>query len=85
MNLWVDVPSLRIMSQHGSAVIGAIGLFKGIASLVAWGFPEGFLRCFLETLDSFVLVGLIAWFAYQMGFLLWLGRVGRGFRNVLAA
>jgi hypothetical protein len=75
---WVDIASIKILFQHASAVATAILLFKGIAILVAWGFPQGLWRTILESTDTVVLVGLVIWFAYQMGCLFWKERVRIG-------
>jgi len=71
---WVDSDTLKILSHHASGVIGAIAVFMVIGFLVEWGF-KGKLKIVMETIDSFVLVGLMIWLAYQMGVLLWKRRV----------
>lgn len=75
---WIDIDTLKILSRHASGVIGAIVFFKVIALFVEWGFKEGDLRTIVETIDSFVLVGLSVWLAYQMAYLLWIRRVRNG-------
>lgn len=72
---WLDINTLKILSRHASGVIGAMVVFKLIGLFIEWGFKEGTLRNVLVTIDSFVLMGLFIWLIYQMGRLLWMGRV----------
>lgn len=82
---WVDIETLKILSQHASGVIGAIVVFELIGLAVNWGLSPGTLKTVLNTLDSFVLVGLVVWLAYQMGCLLWKKRVRNGPANYILA
>ena len=75
---WIDVNTLRILSRHLSGVIGTIAVFMVVYFLIEWAWPEGILKTILETIDSFVVVALFIWLAYQMAYLLWMRRVRNG-------
>ena len=68
---WVDLPTIRALSQHASATLAALGFFAIVhfaRKLVSLSETS---RTILEILDEFALVGLFGWLIYQMARLLW--------------
>lgn len=72
---WVDVKILKILSRHASGVIGAIAVFGAVGFAVELLVKESTLKTVVKIIDSFVLVGLVVWLAYQLARLLWTRRV----------
>jgi hypothetical protein len=82
-NEWLDIKSMRTLSQHASAILTAVVLFTLIAlALKLIPLPDA-VRYVLEGMEDLGLTGLFGWFFWQMALVLWKGRVRNG--NLLLA
>ena len=72
---WLDLNSLKLLSQHTSAIAGAVVSFWAISKLVRWAAGIGTFANCVEYGEKFILALLLLWFTYQMLILLWKGRV----------
>ncbi len=72
---WLDLKTLKLLSQHTSAVVGAAASFYLISRIVRWAAGEGTFSQLVEYGEKFVLAILLVWFTVEMGKLLWKGRV----------
>jgi len=85
---WLDLNSLKLLSQHTSVVAGAVLSFWAISNFVRWAVGVGTFSTCIEYGEKGVLAVLLVWFTYQMLLLLWKGRVklrnGVNFISVLA-
>jgi len=72
---WLDLKTLKLLSQHTSAVAGAVGSFYLISRMVRRVVGPGQLSDGIETGEKFVLTILLIWFTIEMLKLLWKGRV----------
>jgi hypothetical protein len=72
---WLDLSSLKLLSQHTSAIAGAVVSFWAISKLVRWTAGIGTFANCVEYAEKFILAVLLLWFTYQMFVLLWKGRV----------
>jgi hypothetical protein len=72
---WIEVNTLKLLSQHTSAIIGAAGSFYLISKAVRWAAGEGLFSQCVEYGEKFVFAVLLVWFTIEMFKLLWKGRV----------
>jgi hypothetical protein len=72
---WLDLKTLKLLSQHTSAIGAAVGSFWLISKMVRMGVGPGRLSDGIETGERVILTMLLVWFTYQMLILLWKGRV----------
>jgi hypothetical protein len=72
---WIDVATVKALSQHASSTLAALGFFAILRLALALVTLSATTRIILEGLDEFVLVGLFIWLIYQMACLLWKGRI----------
>jgi hypothetical protein len=72
---WLDLNSLRLLSQHTSAIAGAVVSFWAISKLVRWAAGIGTFANCVEYGEQVILALLLVWFTCQMFMLLWKGRV----------
>lgn len=72
---WLDLNSLKLLSQHTSAIAGAVVSFWAISKLVRLTAGIGTFADCVEYCEKFILAVLLLWFTYQMFLLLWKGRV----------
>jgi len=72
---WLDLNSLKTLSQHTSAIVGAVVSFWGISKLVRLAAGIGTFADCIEYGEKVILAVLLVWFTYQMFLLLWKGRV----------
>jgi hypothetical protein len=72
---WLDLNSLKLLSQHTSAIGGAVVSFWAISKLVRWAAGIGTFANCVEYGEQVILAVLLLWFTYQMFLLLWKGRV----------
>jgi hypothetical protein len=72
---WFDLKTLKLLSQHTSAVVGAAGSFYLISNIVRWAAGEGTFSQWVEHGERFVLAILLVWFTVEMFKLLWKGRI----------
>lgn len=80
---WIDVATIKALTQHASATLIALILF-GIVRFALKLVPlSETTRAILEVVDEVVLVGLFAWLIYQMGCLLWKGRIKNASTNLV--
>jgi uncharacterized membrane protein len=82
---WIGLSTIKVYVSHTIVTMGAVLIFVLLRSVIRWGVGKGTLQDVLEMIDSVMLAGLFIWFMYQMGVILWNGRVriGRPF-TVLA-
>ena len=73
---WIDLPTVRALSQHASGTLAALFFFGIVRIAIEFVKLSAVTRIILEGLDEFVLVGLFVWLIYQMARLLWKGRIG---------
>lgn len=72
---WLDVKTLKLLSQHTSAVAGAAISFWIISKLIRWAAGAGTFSASIEYGEKFVLATLLIWFTIEMSKVLWKGRV----------
>jgi hypothetical protein len=72
---WIDLNSLKLLSQHTSAIAGAVLSFWAISNFVRWAVGVGTFANCIEYCEKGILAVLLGWFTYQMLLLLWKGRV----------
>jgi hypothetical protein len=72
---WLDINSLKLLSQHTSAIAGAVISFWAISKFVRWTAGVGTFANCVEYGEKGILAVLLVWFTYQMFLLLWKGRV----------
>ena len=63
---WIDLKTWKLLSHHVSAVVVTILSFKIVYWLVAWGFPDGVAKTIIETVDTWMIVGLLLVFAFRV-------------------
>jgi hypothetical protein len=68
---WVDLDTIKVCVRHATGTIGAVLVFLAVRVVIHFGIEKGTLQTILEAVDSFVLVGLFVWLAYQMFVILW--------------
>ena len=72
---WLDLPTIKLLSQHASASLAALGFFGIVRFALALVPLSSVTKTTLEALDEFALVGIVVWLIYQMACLLWKGRI----------
>jgi hypothetical protein len=72
---WIDVPTIKALTQHASATIVALALFAVVRFVVTLVPLLPATRTIIEVTDEVVLVGLFVWLIVQMALLLWKGRI----------
>lgn len=72
---WIDLDTIKACGRHATGAVGAVLIFLAIRLVIKFGVKEGTLQDILETIDSFVLVGLFLWIAFQTGVILWNRRI----------
>lgn len=72
---WLDVKSLKLLSQHTSANAGAVFSFWAISSFVRWAVGVGTFANWIEYCERGILAVLLVWFTSQMLLLVWKSRV----------
>lgn len=72
---WLDLNSLKLLSQHTSAIAGAVISFWAISNFVRRAVGVGTFANCIEYGEKCILAVLLVWFTYQMLLLLWKGRV----------
>jgi hypothetical protein len=72
---WIDLASIKALSQHASATLTAFACF-GVIDFVAKRMQLSELTTnIVDAIEEMVLVGLLIWFVYQMGLVLWKRRL----------
>jgi hypothetical protein len=72
---WLDLKTLKLLSQHTSAVAGAAFSFYLISKIVRWAAGEGQFSQWVEYGEKVVLAILLLWFTVEMFKVLWKSRV----------
>ena len=72
---WLDLKTLKLLSQHTSAVAGAAVSFYLISRIVRSAAGEGTFSQSVEYGEKFILAILLFFFTWEMLKLLWKGRV----------
>ena len=72
---WLDLKTLKLLSQHTSAVAAAVGSFYVISRAVRTAVGPGEFSSSIETGEKIILTMLLIWFTVEMLKLLWKGRV----------
>ena len=80
---WLDVSTIKALSQHVSATIAAFICFGIVDLAVKWTPIADATRAILEVIEQLVLIGLVVWFVWQTARVLWKGRVRNGSTNSL--
>jgi hypothetical protein len=66
MNSYLALDKLRLVLTHVFGALWVILGYKVVVSLVSWIFPEEQLKSHLETLDHFVLFGMLLLLAIEL-------------------
>ncbi len=82
---WIDVPTIKTLTQHSSASLVSLVLFGLIHFAIDKVKLSDVTRITLVSVDEFVLVGLFVWLVWQMACLLWKGRIKNASTNLLMA
>lgn len=80
---WIDLATVKALSQHASGTLAALGFFALVRAALTLVTLSGTTRAILQGTDEFVLVGLFFWLIYQMGCLLWKGRIKNESTNLV--
>jgi len=72
---WLDLKTLKLLSQHTSAIGGAAASFWAISRLVKWAAGIGTFSDCVEYGEKFVFAVLLVWFTIEMFKVLWKSRV----------
>jgi hypothetical protein len=80
---WIDVPTIKALTQHASATVVALALFAVVRFVVTRVPLSETTRSIIEVVDEFVLVGLFVWLIIQMALLLWKGRIKNASTNLV--
>ena len=72
---WLDIKTLKLLSQHTSAIGGAAVSFYLISILIRWAAGIGTFSDCVESGEKVVLAVLLVWFTVEMFKVLWKGRV----------
>ena len=78
---WLDLSSIKTLSQHASATLAAFVCFIVVGYTVKWAPLSDTARAILEFVEQVVLIGLVVWFVWQTALVLWKGRVRNGFKD----
>ena len=82
---WLDLKTLKLLSQHTSAVAGAVASFYLISRMVRAAAGQGTFSECIEVGEKFILTVLLLWFTVEMVKLLWKARVKiRNGRQILS-
>ncbi len=72
---WLDLPNIKIFSQHTSATLAAMVSFWLVNCVAKWmGLPNP-ARGIIEGMEQFALIGTVGWLFFQGALILWKGRV----------
>ncbi len=72
---WRVIRTTTILAGHALDVGFCAVLFKLVVFVVHWAVRDQSWLGIVDKIEGFVLVGLLLWFTYQMGVLLWNERV----------
>lgn len=72
---WLDLNSLKLLSQHTSAIAGAVFSFWVISIFIRRAVGAGTFANCIEYGEKGILAVLLGWFTWQMLLLLWKARV----------
>jgi len=72
---WVDLKTLKLLSQHTTAIAGGAASFWLTSNLIRWAAGSGKFSDYVEYSERFILAVLLAWLTIQMFMVLWKGRV----------
>lgn len=78
---WINVDAIQLLVHHASAVAAAIVVFALVARLAIWLLPHGLVREIVVIIDDIVLIGLVAYFGWEMFRYLWSRRGGAARSN----
>ena len=68
---WLDLKTLKLLSQHTFNVAGAAASFYLISKMVRWSAGRGTFSDCIEYGEKFILAILLLWFTWEMFKLLW--------------
>jgi len=80
---WIDLATVKALSQHASGTLAALGFFAIVRFALTLVTLSATTRTILELIDEVVLVGLFVWLIYQMACLLWKGRIKNASTNLV--
>jgi hypothetical protein len=78
---WLDLPTIKALSQHASATLAAFLCFIVVGVAVKYAPLSEAVRAILEVIEQSVLIGLVIWFVWQTALVLWKGRIGNAPTN----
>jgi len=68
---WVDLPTVKRLSKHGSAALAAIVAFAVPSLVAAILYPEGWFLGFIKALDGFLALVVLLQLGLQLLRTLW--------------
>jgi uncharacterized membrane protein YGL010W len=69
---WINLEAIQLLTHHTSAVVAAVILFGLVGWLVRRLMHDSLMKRVVLVLDEFVLVCILAYFAYELLFFLYL-------------
>jgi hypothetical protein len=75
---WFDVPFLRFVSQHTSAVLGVLASVVIVSRAVEWALGPGWLRTYVDYSEKAVLVIIFLYFPIRVSYDLYKELKARG-------
>ena len=68
---WVNLHAIQALVHHASAMVVAIVVFAVVARLAIYLLPHNRVRKAVVIIDDIVLIGLVAWFGWELFVYLW--------------
>jgi hypothetical protein len=68
---WINIHAIQALVHHATAMIVAIVVFSIVARLAIYLLPHNRVRRAVVIIDDIVLIGLVAWFGWQLFVYLW--------------
>jgi len=78
---WLDIPFLKFISQHTSAVMGVVVSIILVSRSVEWALGPGWLQTYAEYSERAVLVIIFLYFPIRVFYDLWQELKSRGRKN----
>jgi hypothetical protein len=68
---WINLHAIQALIHHASAMVVAIVVFAVVARLAIYLLPHNRVRHAVVIIDDVVLIGLVAWFGWELFVYLW--------------
>lgn len=68
---WLNLHAIQALVHHASAMVVAIVVFAVVARLAIYLLPHNRVRNAVVIIDDIVLIGLVAWFGWELFVYLW--------------